>query len=308
MSAVHPQTSLAALRACADSPFATDVTGAGGFMSVEVEAGLYLLAREVEIPEPMVFESESLPAVTLSIVLDGASTSETRGVDAGFQPNEVWIASDNDRRPCRTVLHAARPVRTVELVMTPEWFHNSARTGGSSFEPLQAAMERPLCIRRRALDAGLKQVAWQVLRPPPVPELAALVLESRALDLLVALTDSFGDADQYGVDALRARDRDRIMAVRARIDTDPASVSSLAMLAEEFAMSASKLKRDFFSAFATCAGAYVNERRLMLGRSLVEHEGLSVSEASYRAGYGHPSNFSTAFRRRFGVSPSSLRR
>lgn len=308
MSPVHPHTSLAALRAHAHSPLITDITGAGGFMSVEVEAGLFLLAREVEIPESLVFESESMPAVTLSIVLDGASTSETCGVDAGFQPNEVWISSDNDRRSCRTVLHANRPVRTVELVMTPEWFRSSARTGGSTFDPLQAAMEQPLSIRRRALDAGLKQVAWQVLRPPPVPELAALVLESRALDLLVALTDSFGDADMLGVDALRTRDRDRIMAVRARIDADPATVSSLGMLAEEFAMSASKLKRDFFSAFSSCAGAYVNERRLMLGRSLVEHEGLSVSEAAYRAGYGHPSNFSTAFRRRFGVSPSSLRR
>ncbi|MFG1361012.1 helix-turn-helix transcriptional regulator [Xanthobacter pseudotagetidis] len=307
MSLAHRHTSLAELRALVDSPFAPTRAGAGGLVSVEVEAGLFLLSREMAIDAPFVFESESFPAATLSVVLDGQATSETRGVE-GFRPNEVWIASDNERRPCRTVVHADRPVRTVELVVTPEWFDATSRHAGSSFDPLREAMERPLSVTRRPLDAHLKRVAWQVLQAPAAPGVAALVLESRGLDLLVALVEGLGDSAPATADALRARDRDRIMAVRARIDADPATVASLAGLADEFGVSPSKLKRDFFSAFASCAGAYVNERRLMLGRALIEREGLSVSQASYRAGYGHPSNFSTAFRRRFGFAPSQLTR
>jgi len=308
MNLVHRHTSLSELRALLDSPFAPARGADARFHSVEVEAGLFLLSREMTVDAPFLFESESFPACTLSVVLDGAATSQTHGVEAGCRPNEVWIASDNDRRPCRTVLHAGQPVRTVELVVTPEWFAASARPGSEAFDPLRAAMERPLCVTRRPLDAHLKRIAWQVLQAPVAPGLAALVLESRALDLLVALVDALGDSETGNADALRSRDRDRIMAVRARIDDDPASIASLTGLAEAFGVSASKLKRDFFSAFGTCAGAYVNERRLLLGRALIEREGLSVSEASYRSGYGHPSNFSTAFRRRFGFTPSRLRR
>lgn len=95
---------------------------------------------------------------------------------------------------------------------------------------------------------------------------------------------------------------------RSRIDADPASVASLSELADMFGMSASKLKRDFFSAFATCAGGYVNERRLLLARSLIEREGLSVSEASYRAGYGHPSNFPPPSGAGSALRPRGLRR
>ncbi len=308
MSLEQRHTSLDDLRTLLDHPFAPARDADARFSSVQVEPGLFLLAREMSVEVPFLFESESFPACTLSVVLDGAATSQTRGIDGGFRPNEVWISSDNDRRPCRTMLHSGQPVRTVELVVTPEWFATSARPGSEAFEPLRTAMERPLSVTRRPLDAHLKRIAWQVLQAPAAPGLAALVLESRALDLLVALVDSLGSGDAGQADALRARDRDRIMAVRARIDDDPASIISLTGLAEGFGMSASKLKRDFFSAFATCAGGYVAEQRLLLGRALIEREGLSVSEAAYRAGYGHPSNFSTAFRRRFGFAPSRLRR
>lgn len=308
MSFSQNRTSLADLRALVDSPLRPLADASARSISVEVEAGLFLLARDMTIGQPFMFESESFPAATLSVVLDGEATSQTLGVEAGFRPNEVWIASDNDRRPCCTVIHGGRQVRTVELVVTPEWFAASRRNSGSAFEPLRYAMERPLSVMRRPLDAHLRRIAWQVLQPPPEAGLAALMLESRALDLLAALVESLGRAAPQSAEALRARDRDRVMAIRERIDADPASIASLIGLAEEFGVSASKLKRDFFSAFATCAGAYVNERRLLLGRALIEREGLSVSEASYRAGYGHPTNFSTAFRRRFGFAPSHLRR
>lgn len=307
MTPTHRHTTLADLRSLVDSPLRADHAGAARFLSVEVESGLFLLSRELAVDAPLIFESESFPASTLSVVLEGEATSHTRGVE-GFGPNEVWIASDNDRRPCCTVLHGGRQVRTVELVVTPHWFETSRRNSGSDFEPLRLSMERPLSVTRRPLDAHLRRIAWQVLEPPPAAGLAALMLESRALDLLGALVEAVGEATPQGVDALRARDLERVKAMRERIDTDPASIVSLTGLAEEFGVSASKLKRDFFSAFATCAGAYVNERRLLLGRALIEREGLSVSEASYRSGYGHPTNFSTAFRRRFGFAPSKLRR
>lgn len=310
MDIEHRNTSLADLRALVDRAPAPVMTGGSRLTTVEIEPGCYLLARDMTLGAPFVFESESFPTATLSVVLDGASTSATRGIDSGFQANEVWLASDNDRRPCRTIVHADRPVRTVELVMTPEWFAAPSGTRDDpAFEPLRLAMERPLAIRRQPLTADLQRIAWSALRPPEPAALAALHYESRALDLLVALTTALqGEEMPTPGQSLRARDRDRMMAVRERIDADPAGVAALATLAAEFGVSPSKLKRDFFCAFGTCVGGYVSERRLQLGRTLIEAEGLSIAEAAFRAGYGHPSNFATAFRRRFGVPPSVLRR
>ncbi|MBS8269498.1 AraC family transcriptional regulator [Halomonas litopenaei] len=35
-------------------------------------------------------------------------------------------------------------------------------------------------------------------------------------------------------------------------------------------------------------------------------QGASVQQAAFESGYSHASNFSTAFRRRFGVSPRDV--
>ena len=38
-------------------------------------------------------------------------------------------------------------------------------------------------------------------------------------------------------------------------------------------------------------------------RDAMERDGISVAEAAYDAGYSSPANFSTAFKRMFGLSP-----
>lgn len=80
MDLVHRHISLNELRALLDSPFASACGADARFASVEVEAGLFLLAREMSVDAPFVFESESFPACTLSLVLDGVAD---RGGDDG---------------------------------------------------------------------------------------------------------------------------------------------------------------------------------------------------------------------------------
>ena len=107
---------------------------------------------------------------------------------------------------------------------------------------------------------------------------------------------------------LNSQALDRIMAVRQTIDRDPGLMTTIAALAAEFAISPSKLKQDFAAAFGIGLGRYIIDRRLLLGRELIERHELSISEAAYRSGYTHPANFTTAFRRRFGIAPSAVKR
>ena len=138
--------------------------------------------------------------------------------------------------------------------------------------------------------------------------MASLHFEGRTLDLLFAMAAEFDeDKAESPAGALGAQALDRIMAVRRKIDGDPAAATTIVALAGEFGMSVSKLRQDFFSAFGACIGNYIGRRRLDLGHELIERHGVSVSEAAYRAGYAHPANFTAAFRRRFGYPPSVLR-
>lgn len=51
---------------------------------------------------------------------------------------------------------------------------------------------------------------------------------------------------------------------------------------------------------------YMRQRSLEGARSAMMQEGLSLGEAAYLAGYKYPSNFVTAFRKQFPITPSEL--
>lgn len=281
------------------------------FSSVEIQKGLVLLASDIKLNAPLTMRGETFPAACLSVVLDGNAEGSADVYSTGFQRNEVWISSTNDHHQTTKILLPNRRVQTVELVVTKDWFaHQDAkRAEDPAFDVLRDAMERPTALKRRALDPRLRQIAWSVLNPPENAAIASLHLESRALDLLVALLGELPDQKSRPAPAqLSAAALERIMAVREKIDADPVGITTLATLASSAGMSVSKLKQDFFAAFGSCTGAYINERRLLLGRELIERHGLSVSEAAYRTGYAHPANFTAAFRRRFGYPPSAMRR
>ena len=40
----------------------------------------------------------------------------------------------------------------------------------------------------------------------------------------------------------------------------------------------------------------------------IERDGLSIGEAAFLAGYSNPANFTTAFRRAFGILPKAIKR
>ncbi|KQB08598.1 hypothetical protein XV94_13605 [Vibrio metoecus] len=48
------------------------------------------------------------------------------------------------------------------------------------------------------------------------------------------------------------------------------------------------------------------DERLQLARQQLERGLVSITEAAYEAGYLHPSNFTAAFKKAFGISPQAF--
>lgn len=82
----------------------------------------------------------------------------------------------------------------------------------------------------------------------------------------------------------------------------------LADIASRIGMSVSTLQRVFKAAFGTTVNEFIRTRRLELARLALVEQGATVGEAAFRAGYSSAANFSTAFQRAFGYSPSSCLR
>lgn len=72
-------------------------------------------------------------------------------------------------------------------------------------------------------------------------------------------------------------------------------------------MSTRTLQRQFADLHGIGLLEYARRRRLDLARELLERGDATVAQAAHRAGYAHPANFATAFRRQFGMPPSQTR-
>ena len=78
-------------------------------------------------------------------------------------------------------------------------------------------------------------------------------------------------------------------------------------LAGRAGVSRAAMARRFTEVVGTSPMAYLTEWRLAVGADLLRDEQLTLGAIARRTGYGSSFSFSTAFKRRYGVSPQWYR-
>jgi YesN/AraC family two-component response regulator len=78
----------------------------------------------------------------------------------------------------------------------------------------------------------------------------------------------------------------------------------LEKLAKEIGMSRMTMHRKIQGIFGQSPGSFVRTIRLKCGAELLKNRSDNISQIAYEVGFESPSNFSSGFRRQFGMSPS----
>ena len=102
----------------------------------------------------------------------------------------------------------------------------------------------------------------------------------------------------------RARIRDLheyLMQLDGRLPT-------LSELAKDFGLSARQLNMEFSTEYGQSVFAFVTAHRLEQAHVALQQTALPMKTIAGRLGYSHVNHFITAFRRKFGYPPGSLRR
>lgn len=79
-------------------------------------------------------------------------------------------------------------------------------------------------------------------------------------------------------------------------------------LAKEFGISARRLNTDFTAKYGQSIYSFVTEHRLTQAHAILLSEPIPMKTLATRLGYSHVNHFSTAFKKRFGYPPGSLRK
>lgn len=78
-------------------------------------------------------------------------------------------------------------------------------------------------------------------------------------------------------------------------------------LAEVALMSRSKLIRLYRSYYGMALFEHLHACRMAHGKKMLEDSAYSIKMIAYKCGYKHSCNFSTAFKKKYGLSPLAYR-
>ncbi len=140
--------------------------------------------------------------------------------------------------------------------------------------------------------------------PPEEAQQHALLGEGLALQLMAHGLAARGTSPQQDR-RLGRRDRHHLARVRECLHEHPEASHSIESLAQLACMSPSALRDKFRQAYGQSVFECLRQRRLEMAHALLR-EGYSVQYVATRVGYRHASNFATAFKQRYGLSPRAL--
>jgi transcriptional regulator GlxA family with amidase domain len=100
----------------------------------------------------------------------------------------------------------------------------------------------------------------------------------------------------------------RVARAVARMEAQIDAPESVAAIAAQVGLSARRLETLFAAAFATTPGAHALSLRLAAARRMVTETAHPLSEIALRTGFSGPGTLTRAFRRKFGATPSMVRR
>jgi AraC-like DNA-binding protein len=135
-----------------------------------------------------------------------------------------------------------------------------------------------------------------------------LYLQAKSLEILAGVVDALVDDGRAAATPLSPHDVDRVELARRLLLERLESPPTLAELSARTGLSPTRLKHAFHRHVGSPVFTYLRECRLDEAHRLLRAGTLGVTQVSARVGYANPSKFAAAFRRRFGVSPSQVRR
>lgn len=288
-----------------------DVVIHGNLNNYYCHSGLRVHATETLEAHDLSTETIVNPDLNICVFLEGVVDMELDGQrislgNAEGPSGHAWVVT----KPCpsRRLSKKGTRIRKVLISAPNEWMAQYINELPKD-SVLAAFMrshgkEMPWTPSKRVLA-----LCEQILNPPTAPQLIQRMhIESKAIEIFsegLAALAGITDADITGGASVRAVNRAQV--IRSYILDNIEADLSLGQIARELGLSVESMQRAFKAAYGATIVDFIREYRLHQARQALISESISISEAAYRAGYSNPANFSTAFKKLFGLTPTEAK-
>lgn len=199
-------------------------------------------------------------------------------------------------------------VKKVNVFIEEEWLRNRCQNK-QDIAILNKIFTKDLAVYKwRASDNIIKLSSLILQEKVKTGFATELLIERLALQILAECLDILKHKIKFEpveVDTTK-RFLKSDLTIKKQIDLLITQPISLENIAKSLGLSISTLQRRFKKDYGTTVVDYIRQTRLENARVAIAINGLSIGEASYLAGYNHSSNFITAFKKRFKITPANL--
>lgn len=245
-------------------------------------------------------------ALVVTISLDGCSTLTTeRGQELQFRRGYSTVASIRSSAGQRRY-SAACTARQIRLIASAQWLEQNLGEADAS----RLIRKEGMAVLTHSPTVPMADLSARL-----IPNLRfrrahdQVLLRGAALTILaVELTRVLDASTLHRTASLPQRDVERLHAARDLIQSQLEIPFTLCQISKSVGLSETRLKDGFKTLFGVTPFQFLLELRMRKAWDLLIESGCNVGVAGYRVGYEHPTNFATAFKRYFGISPKELKR
>lgn len=290
----------------------------GTFFKRRVRNGLGLQYSDVTHLCDLETKTEAPPHLGIKLFFEGGVAASigdlsipmpARRARGGWQPSATFFHQKEQELFQRRADAGVR-VRKLTIKILPEWLDDGDVFGDGRATGLRRFTQEKLAARSWSPSRALLAAAEDITRPTVLdPHLAMLHVESRILGIIAEafslLLQDAGDA--HTIKALSTMEVRRLKRAEDLLH-EMTGTPGMEEIAQKVGVSVNTLQRLFHAGHGTSVFHYLRKIRLERARAALEQDGISTAEAAYIAGYGSAANFSTAFKRQFGMTPKESRR
>lgn len=154
------------------------------------------------------------------------------------------------------------------------------------------------------LSQQMMHVIYEIFNSPLSGYLKRLLIEAKIHELIAL---QLNGSEVQSKQPHEQKSFDQFLEVREYLNKTFLEEHSLKSIARQFGLNEFTLKKGFKSNFNTTVFDYLLSKKLEYARELLQSTTQTVQEIGAATGYKYSNHFSTAFKKKFGVSPSFFR-
>lgn len=138
-------------------------------------------------------------------------------------------------------------------------------------------------------------------------KMKALFLEAKMTELFLLQLKQTQQLKIASPFSYKTVDKEKIYEAKFLIDEHINEFITISYLAQSIGINKRKLMQGFKELFGTTVYAYITDLKMERAKYLLLNENRFVYEVAEQIGYKNPQHFISAFKKKFGVSPSKLK-